>query len=58
MIQYIAVAICLIIAAGYAAWRIRKALQKQHDPCCGCNGCDLKNTVCEKKNKEKFGQSK
>jgi hypothetical protein len=58
MMQLLVVTICLLASVGYAGWRIRQLMRKQHNPCCGCDGCSLKNQVCDKKTCEKFGYSK
>ena len=58
MWQYIISSIVLVLAAGYAAWRIYIAVRKHQDPCYGCKGCELKKQIDYKKTCEKFGQSK
>jgi hypothetical protein len=58
MIQYIAVALCIAAAIAYASWRMHKSLKKTNEPCCGCEGCALKNQCCDKKTCEKFGHVK
>jgi hypothetical protein len=62
MWQYFVVIIVLVLAVGYAAWRIRQNLRRTSDPCCGCNGCEgckMKKQLCEKKKEqEKFCCSK
>jgi len=39
--QYVIIAAVLIIAVGYAAWRVFQALRHAGDPCYGCQGCQL-----------------
>ena len=62
MIQLTAVVIAVAAAVCYAGWRVSKVVRQQHDPCCGCKGCELdckmKNCLNDKKTCEKFGQSK
>ena len=57
MWQYCVIIIVLVVAVGYAGWRIRRTLRSD-TTCCGCEGCALKNQCCDKKNCEKFGRSK
>ena len=58
MMQQAIVIMVIAIAAGYAVWRVYKVLAEKDQPCCGCEGCALKNQGCNKKTCEKFGQSK
>jgi hypothetical protein len=58
MIQYIVVAVCVAAAIAYAGWRVRKTVKEKSSPCCGCEGCALKNQACDKKTCEKFGHVK
>ncbi len=51
--QLLLVIIILVVAVGYAAWRIYRSMTAPPDPCAGCDGCALK-----KKNDRKFCQSK
>ena len=41
-LQFILVAIVLLLSVGYAVWRIRKAVSEADDPCAGCAGCILR----------------
>ncbi|MBR1546193.1 MAG: FeoB-associated Cys-rich membrane protein [Prevotella sp.] len=50
--QIFLVILILMLAIGYAAWRIYKSLTAPSDPCKGCDGCALK-----KKSGGKFCQS-
>ncbi len=43
MVQYFIVAVVLLCAVGYFAYRLRKVLHGKADPCEGCAGCQLKN---------------
>jgi len=58
MIQLLAVIFCIAAAAVYAGWRVHKTVKEQNSPCCGCEGCELKNHDCNKKTCEKFGHIK
>ena len=40
--QELLVFIVLLAAVGYGGWRIYRVFQKSEDPCCGCDGCTLK----------------
>ena len=51
--QWWAVAIVLIGAVSYAGYRIYKAFTRTDDPCCGCNGCELKEACMAAKKKNK-----
>ena len=54
-VEKIIVFAVLVVAVGYAAWRIYNALRRPEDPCSGCNGCQLKelkqrnHAMCKKK---------
>ena len=39
MFQYAIIFTVLVVAVGYAAWRIYKTLNRTDDPCCGCDKC-------------------
>ncbi|MCR5131698.1 MAG: FeoB-associated Cys-rich membrane protein [Prevotella sp.] len=41
-IQYVLVAVFLLLSVGYAVYRIRKAILQADDPCAGCAGCVLR----------------
>ena len=41
-LQFILVALVLLLSVGYAVWRIRKAVSEADDPCAGCAGCILR----------------
>lgn len=43
LVQYILVAIVLVLASGYAFWRIRRVVKHKGNPCEGCAGCALKD---------------
>jgi hypothetical protein len=58
MIQAVLVAAALLAAIIYSLWRIRLLLRRKPDLCHGCDGCALKNQVCDKKTRKKFGCSK
>ncbi|MBQ8656345.1 MAG: FeoB-associated Cys-rich membrane protein [Prevotella sp.] len=42
LMQYLITAVILLMAFGYAAWRIYKSLHSSGNPCDGCAGCALK----------------
>jgi len=44
MYQYIIVAVILLLAVGYAVWRLYKNFSHTDDSCCncGCKDCALK----------------
>ena len=58
MWQYCVIIIVLVMAVGYAGWRLRQRLRDADNPCCGCSGCEgceMKKQLCEKKKEqEKF----
>ena len=33
----------IALAVGYALWRGYRVLQRKNNPCCGCEGCPLKD---------------
>jgi hypothetical protein len=41
MTEYLIVAIILVGALSYAAWRIYQAFRTAGNPCYGCSGCPL-----------------
>ena len=43
MVQTILVAVILLAAVGYAGWHVYSAFTRKKDPCCGCEGCALKD---------------
>ncbi len=47
--QLLLVILILMIAVGYAAWRIYRSMTAPPDLCAGCNGCKLKEK-CDRKN--------
>jgi len=47
--QTLATILILILAVGYAAWRVREVFLHADDPCRGCSGCALKELKKAKK---------
>ena len=43
--QLILTLIIVTVAVAYGAWRIYKAIKATGDPCYGCPGCKLHNTL-------------
>ena len=43
MVQTILVAVILLAAVGYAGWHVYSAFARKDEPCCGCEGCTLKD---------------
>lgn len=53
MWQEIAIIIIGIAVAIYIVWKIYKNFTRKRNPdnpCCGCNGCDLKNQIKDRRN--------
>ncbi|MBR4730148.1 MAG: FeoB-associated Cys-rich membrane protein [Prevotella sp.] len=65
--QLTIVYIVVALAIGFAAWHFYKTCRRDADPCCGCEGCplrqesgdrrqesvDMKGTYCRKECKNK-----
>ena len=43
--QYVITAVVVVLAAAYAVYRIRLDVKRAHDPCWGCEGCELKKQM-------------
>jgi hypothetical protein len=54
MMQQTIVIIILILAVGYAAWRIYRSFRGDSEPCCGCEECPLKGPNCSEKCGENY----
>jgi len=44
-VQALVVALILALSVGYAAYRVWQALRSASDPCYGCEGCALKESL-------------
>ena len=46
MWQMVATSIVIAGAMGYAGWRVYRSFRSDAEPCCGCEGCPLKDHGC------------
>ena len=51
-VQYIILGAVLVLAVTYAGWRIYRTLSHANDPCCGCEGCAMKDLKQQAKAKK------
>ena len=71
MVQYVIVAVAVLLSVGYLCYRAWRAIEDAGDPCAGCSGCALreakkggralkkaKKECIDKKREKKFGRMK
>ena len=49
--QLVLVIVILVLCAAYVGWRLYRNLTTPADPCAGCEGCELKDRMCQKQKK-------